>query len=93
MVPLVDYSLNDQFLNEHSVVLNLGDVVDLLRYWITLLYTPIMNSLSEFIGNLRFNNHADYLLRTHLPTISAFESLIEFTLFGGEFKSFLGHVM
>ena len=93
MVPLVDYSMNDQFLNEHSIVLNLEDVIDLLRYWITLLYTPIMNSLSEFIGKLRFNNHADHLLRTHLPTISAFESLIEFTLFGGEFKSFLGHVM
>jgi len=70
--------------------LDLNDVVGLLKYWIVLLYTPITNSLAHFNGELRFNHSAYALLKTYIPTISAFESLIESTLFGGNFFSFLG---
>ena len=89
MVPLIDNHLSDEFLNDHCIVLNLEDVVDILKHWIILLYTPIMDCLSHFNGELRFNYSSNTLLKKYIPTISAFESLIEATLFGGNLYSFL----
>lgn len=90
MVPLVDYYLSDELINDHVIILTLSDVTSLLKHWVVLLYSPIMNCLALFNCELRFNYYANTLLQKHMPTISAFESLIVCTLFGGEFKSFLG---
>lgn len=93
MVPLVDNFLNDKFINEHVTVLSLKNVISLMKYWVNLLYTPIMDCLAHLNGELQFNYHGHILLQKHLPIINGFESLIEFSLFGGEFKSFLGKAL
>jgi len=39
---------------------------------------------SHFNGELRFNYSSNALLEKYIPTLSAFKSLIEATLFGGD---------
>lgn len=85
MVPLVDSLFIDENINEHVTILTLKYVTRLTKYWVTLLYTLIMECLAHFNGDLRFNFHANTLLQKHMPTINAFESLIEFSLFGCDF--------
>lgn len=89
MFALVDNIFSDEFINQHSLALSMEDVCNLTRFWLIFLFTPIFDCLSHINGELQFNHAAMSLLERYVPTISVFESLLEHTLFGGSFKSYL----
>ena len=64
-----------------------------MKFWITLLFQPILIFLTRLITSYKELNGTDNPLERYLPTISAFESLLSNTLFSGSTRSFLPSIL
>ena len=89
MAGLVDFFFTEEFVQEHAVVLHMADVKKLIKFYVDLLYHPILNGFTQLRAAYSGDINVQNPLRAFLPSISAFESLLTASLFSGNTWSFL----
>jgi len=94
MAHLINHFMSDEFIQSNTVILKMADFSRYLNYQVRYLTTPIHQSLGFLKGTTttQFRKQFDPLI-SPLITLSAFESLLTFTLFGGTTHSYLNKML
>lgn len=86
---VLDSYVDEDFAATNCIVLDMGTLTKLIKFWISLLFQPIINSLSKVLYSYNQLGTSENPLEKYLPTISAFNSLLTSSLFSGNTWSFL----
>lgn len=86
---LLDHHIDEDFVASNCIILDMATLSKLIKFWISLLFQPIITSLSKLLYCYNDLGTSENPLEKYLPTISAFESLLTSSLFSGNTWSFL----
>ena len=92
-IPLINRLLNEDFVKQHFFVFEMSSVANLLKFCVLMLAKPIEQFLNCLIGNFSIEKNQNLIVENILPTISAFESLLTYTLFSGLTYSFMQKIV
>ena len=68
-------------------------VANSLKFYVLMLAKPIEQCLNCLIGNFSIEKNQNFIVDNILPAISAFESLLTYTLFSGLTYSFIQKIV
>ena len=94
IIPLIEHMFSDHFVLMNCIILKMETIQKLTKFWVNFVSIPILYSLRHVkaITMPGFKTNAVPIQST-LPTLSAFESLLCFTLFAGTTHAVLSKLL
>lgn len=94
MANLINHFMSDNFIQKNTVILKMSDFSKYLKHLVKYFKGPIMQSLEYLKGatTKSFRKNFDPLI-SPLITLSAFESMLCFTLFSGATNSYMNKML
>lgn len=92
MMNLMEYYFSEEFMREFLFVFESSMVSELLLHYVKLLSQPLVDALCTVATNWNDETDRDVLVSC-IPTIAAFGSLLENTLFSGSDKTYVPKIL